>query len=92
MASADASASIWRSARDGELSGGLSTLRSVPGRRWVLDGKGKAWPSSPRISITQEMGADPTHVMMPQIMALFDEYQSEQNAKHMLRALKENAR
>lgn len=29
---------------------------------------------------------------MRQIMALFDEYQSKENAKHMLRALKENAR
>jgi hypothetical protein len=28
----------------------------------------------------------------PQIMALFDEYQSKENAKHVLRALKENAR
>jgi site-specific DNA recombinase len=29
---------------------------------------------------------------MSQIMALFDEYQSKENAKHVLRALKENAR
>lgn len=45
-----------------------------------------------RLSITQEMGDDPMHVMMRQIMALFDEYQSKENAKHLLRALKENAR
>lgn len=32
------------------------------------------------------------HVMMREIMALFDEYQSKENAKHVLRALKENAR
>ena len=32
------------------------------------------------------------HVMMRQIMALFDEYQSKENAKHVMRALKENAR
>lgn len=32
------------------------------------------------------------HVMMRQIMALFDEYQSKENAKHVLQALKENAR
>ena len=32
------------------------------------------------------------HVMMRQIMALFDEYQLKENAKHVLRALKENAR
>jgi site-specific DNA recombinase len=44
------------------------------------------------VSITQEMGDDPMHVMMRQIMALFDEYQSKENAKHALRALKENAR
>jgi site-specific DNA recombinase len=41
------------------------------------------------VSITQEMGDDPMHVMMRQIMALFDEYQSKENAKHVLRALKE---
>ena len=44
------------------------------------------------ISMTQEFGDDPMHVMMRQIMALFDEYQSKENAKHVLRALKENAR
>ncbi|RJE83105.1 recombinase family protein [Paracoccus onubensis] len=44
------------------------------------------------LSITQEMGDDPMHVMMRQIMALFDEYQSKENAKHVSRALKENAR
>jgi site-specific DNA recombinase len=44
------------------------------------------------VSITQEMGDDPMHVMMRQIMVLFDEYQSKENAKHVLRALKENAR
>ncbi|HEX5281968.1 MAG TPA: recombinase family protein [Micropepsaceae bacterium] len=44
------------------------------------------------VSITQEIGDDPMHVMMRQIVALFDEYQSKENAKHVLRALKENAR
>jgi len=44
------------------------------------------------VSITQEMGDDPMHVMMRQIMALFDEYQSKENAKHVIRAVKENAR
>ncbi|TGY88810.1 recombinase family protein [Marinicauda algicola] len=44
------------------------------------------------VSITQEIGDDPIHQMMRQIMALFDEYQSKENAKHVLRALKENAR
>lgn len=44
------------------------------------------------VSMTQELGDDPMHVMMQQIMALFDEYQSKENAKHTLRAPKENAR
>ena len=44
------------------------------------------------VSITQEMGDDPMHVMMRQIMALFDEYQSKENVKHVLRAMNENAR
>ncbi len=44
------------------------------------------------VSITQEIGDDPMHVMMRQIMALFDEYQSKENAKHVIRAQKENAR
>jgi site-specific DNA recombinase len=43
-------------------------------------------------SITQELGDDPMHVMMRQIMTLFDEYQSKENAKHVLLAQKENAR
>jgi site-specific DNA recombinase len=34
------------------------------------------------VSITQEMGDDPMHVMMRQIMALFDEYQSKENDAH----------
>lgn len=44
------------------------------------------------LSMTQELGDDPMQVMMRQIMALFDEYQSKETAKHTLRALKENAR
>jgi len=44
------------------------------------------------ISITQELGDDPLSNMIRQIMALFDEYQSKENAKHTLRAMKENAR
>src|ERR1700726_4632610 len=42
--------------------------------------------------ITQDLGDDPMSVMMRQIMALFDEYQSKENAKHTLRAMRENAR
>lgn len=44
------------------------------------------------ISVTQDLGDDPMSVMMRQIMTLFDEYQSKENAKHTLRAMKENAR
>jgi site-specific DNA recombinase len=44
------------------------------------------------VSITQELGDDPSQVMMRQVTALFDEYQSRENAKHVLRAMKENAR
>jgi Resolvase, N terminal domain len=44
------------------------------------------------VSITQEIGDDPMHVMMRRMMALFDDYQSKENGKHTLRAMKENAR
>lgn len=44
------------------------------------------------LSITQELGDDPAQVMMRQVIALFDEYQSKENAKHTLRSMKENAR
>ncbi|WP_454652467.1 recombinase family protein [Bradyrhizobium liaoningense] len=44
------------------------------------------------VSITQELGDDPMSNMIRQIMALFDEHQSKENAKHTLRAMKENAR
>ena len=44
------------------------------------------------VSITQELGDDRINNMIRQIMALFDEYQSRENAKHTLRAMKENAR
>ncbi|WP_454850465.1 recombinase family protein [Rhizobium binxianense] len=44
------------------------------------------------ISITQDLGEDAMGNMVRQIMTLFDEYQSKENAKHTLRAMKENAR
>ena len=44
------------------------------------------------VSITQDLGDDPMSNMIRQIMALFDEYQSKENTKHVLRAMKENAR
>jgi DNA invertase Pin-like site-specific DNA recombinase len=44
------------------------------------------------VSMTQELSDDPTGAMIRQIFALFDEYQSKENAKHVLRAMQENAR
>lgn len=46
------------------------------------------------ISITQELtdDSDPSQNMMRKLIAMFDEYQSKENAKHVLRAMKENAR
>src|SRR5436190_2879816 len=46
------------------------------------------------VSITQPVGdeAEPVHAMMRKVIALFDEYQSKANAKHVLRSMKENAR
>jgi len=44
------------------------------------------------VSITQELSDDPMGEMLRQIVNLFDEYQSKENAKHVLRAMKENAR
>jgi DNA invertase Pin-like site-specific DNA recombinase len=44
------------------------------------------------VSVTQELGEDPAQVMMRQLIGMFDEYQSRENAKHVLRAMNENAR
>ncbi|MBI4968123.1 MAG: recombinase family protein [Rhodospirillales bacterium] len=44
------------------------------------------------VSITQETGDDPMSDLIRRIVALFDEYQSKENAKHTLRAMRENAR
>jgi DNA invertase Pin-like site-specific DNA recombinase len=46
------------------------------------------------VSITQPVGdeAEPVHAMMRKVIALFDEYQSRENAKHVIRSMKENAR
>ncbi|WP_412033258.1 recombinase family protein [Nitratireductor aquimarinus] len=44
------------------------------------------------VSITQDLGDDPMSVMVRQVFALFDEYQSKENGKHVLRAMQENAR
>src|SRR5262245_10202358 len=44
------------------------------------------------VSITQNTGEDAAGDMQRQILTLFDEYQSKENAKHVLRAMKENAR
>jgi site-specific DNA recombinase len=46
------------------------------------------------VSITQPVGdeSEPVQAMMRKVIALFDEYQSKENAKHVLRSMKENAR
>ncbi len=44
------------------------------------------------VSVTQTVSEDPSGQMFRQLCAMFDEYQSRENAKHVLRAMKENAR
>lgn len=44
------------------------------------------------ISITQTVSDDPSGQMFRQLVAMFDEYQSRETAKHVLRSMKENAR
>jgi site-specific DNA recombinase len=46
------------------------------------------------VSITQPVGdeSEPVQAMMRKVIALFDEYQSKENGKHVLRSMKENAR
>jgi len=46
------------------------------------------------VSITQPVGdeSEPVQAMMRKVIALFDEYQSKENAKHVLQSMKENAR
>lgn len=44
------------------------------------------------VSLTQDTTDDPMGQMVRQIFGVFDEYQSKENAKHTLRAMKENAR
>lgn len=43
-------------------------------------------------SMTQQTSDDPAGEMARRIFSLFDEYQSKENSKHTLRAMKENAR
>jgi len=44
------------------------------------------------VSITQEMSADPSGEMFRKLLNIFDEHQSRENAKHVHRAMLENAR
>jgi len=44
------------------------------------------------ISTTQTVSEDTAGQMSRQLMSIFDEYQSRENAKHVIRAMKENAR
>src|SRR3984957_18411249 len=65
-----------------------SSAPDPPGTR--RGGRAASTPCGARL--TQELGDDPMSTMMRQIMTLFDEYQSRENAKHPLGAMKENAR
>jgi hypothetical protein len=76
-------------------------LEALLGRTWPFSGRPPKhdlarwivtddWPDP--VPVTQEMGDDPMHVMMRQIMALFDEDQSKENAKHVTRSMTGNAR
>src|ERR1700756_981619 len=44
--------------------------------------------------MTQPVGdeTEPVHEMMRKVIALFDEYQSKENAKHVIRSMNENPR
>jgi len=44
------------------------------------------------VSITQHINDDPAGEMQQRIIMLFDEYQSKETAKHVLRSMQENAR
>ena len=44
------------------------------------------------VSLTQEVGDDPTSQLIRKVVVLFDEYSSQENAKHTRRSMRENAR
>lgn len=44
------------------------------------------------VAIRRELGDEPSDAMMRQLIAIFDEYQSRENGKHVRRAMQENAR
>ena len=44
------------------------------------------------VSITQDLGDNPAAEMLRQMFAVFDEYSSHENSKHVQRAMNENAR
>ena len=44
------------------------------------------------VSMTQEVGGDPTSQLIHKVVVLFDEYSSQENAKHTRRSMRENAR
>ena len=44
------------------------------------------------VSMTQDFADDPSGEMVRQVVTAFDQYQSKENAKHVLRSMKENAR
>ncbi len=44
------------------------------------------------VSMTQEVNDDPSSQFMRKVVVLFDEYSSQENAKHVRRAMRENAK
>jgi site-specific DNA recombinase len=44
------------------------------------------------VSMTQEVGDDPTSQLIRKVVVLFDEYSSQENAKHVRRSMRENAK
>jgi site-specific DNA recombinase len=56
--------------------------------RKLANTKSGWFPSPSRLAMKNE----PVHEMMRKMGALFDEYQLKENAKHVIRSIKENAR
>jgi len=44
------------------------------------------------VSMTQEVGDDPTSQLIRKVVVAFDEYSSHENAKHVRRSMRENAK
>ena len=72
--------------------GRLPTPRPGLLDRTVADSLLAVEPKSKLTSITQDLGDDPMSVMVRRVFALIIEYRSNENAKHVLCAMQENAR